>query len=376
VSHIPDFSIGPQDSLLDGHGPLSSAAAGRSRMVLAPPERDGADEARQPMDLHLITADGVRPCTVEEVPALLAADDDAMVWADVGAWEPGAEDLLARVFGVHPLAVADCLGRNRLPKVHAYANGLFLVLHAPERGAGGHVHFVELDRFIGSRFLVSVHGPLNPAVPNEVAFRDTRQVLERVRSGRLRPRTTFDLSHAIVSTMTRRMERFLASLAEDVWELEKRVTAGELGDPERFLDELFRTRHGLLAVRTMAEQSSQIYHRVVALSRFVPTPSRPLVDDLVDQFDRITGLARAEKDYLQGVIEFYRTRTDIKMTIAAERLAVIAVVTLPVTALASVLGMNLIVNDATQPVELVITVVLMTVMCGLLLSWAKRRGWW
>jgi magnesium transporter len=327
------------------------------------------------MDLHLITADGVRACTLQEVPALLAADD-GMVWADVGAWEPGVADVLVDVFGMHPLAVADCLGRNRLPKVHAYGNGLFLVLHAPERGVAGHVHFVELDRFIGARFLVTVHGPLNPAVGQDVAFRDTRDVLDRVRSGRLRPQTPFDLSHAVVSSLTRRMERFLASLAEDVWELEKRVTAGELGDPEHFLDELFRTRHGLLALRMMAEQSSQIYHRVLALSRYVPAPSRPLVDDLVDQFDRITGLAVAEKEYLQGVIEFYRTRTDIKMTIAAERLAVIAVVTLPVTAIASVLGMNLIVNDATQPVELGVTVLLMSVMCALLLGWAKRRGWW
>jgi hypothetical protein len=32
------------------------------------------------------------------------------------------------------------------------------------------------------------------------------------------------------------------------------------------------------------------------------------------------------------VIEFYRTRTDTKMTIAAERLAVIAVITLPIKA--------------------------------------------
>jgi magnesium transporter len=221
-----------------------------------------------------------------------------------------------------------------------------------------------------------VHGPLNPAVPEDVAFRDTREVLERVRSGRLRPQTPFDVSHAVVSTLTRRMERFLSSLAEEVWDLEKRVTAGELGNPEHFLDELFRTRHGLLAIRTMAEQSSQIYHRVLALSRYVPAPSRPLLDDLVDQFDRITGLALSEKDYLQGVIEFYRTRTDIKMTIAAERLAVIAVVTLPVTAIASVLGMNLIVNDVTQPVELGVTVALMSGMCALLLSWAKRRGWW
>ena len=59
-------------------------------------------------------------------------------------------------------------------------------------------------------------------------------------------------------------------------------------------------------------------------------------------------MADGQREYLQGVIEFYQTRTDTKMTIAAERLAVIAAVTLPVTALSSVLGMNVIVNDSTQ----------------------------
>ena len=43
-------------------------------------------------------------------------------------------------------------------------------------------------------------------------------------------------------------------------------------------------------------------------------------------------MADAQREYLQGVIEFYQTRTNTKMTIAAERLAVIAAVTLPVTA--------------------------------------------
>ena len=58
-------------------------------------------------------------------------------------------------------------------------------------------------------------------------------------------------------------------------------------------------------------------------------------------------MADGQKDYLQGTIEFYQARTNTKMTIAAERLAVIAAVTLPVTALSSVFGMNLIVNEQT-----------------------------
>jgi Mg2+ and Co2+ transporter CorA len=39
---------------------------------------------------------------------------------------------------------------------------------------------------------------------------------------------------------------------------------------------------------------------------------------------------------------------DTKMAIAAERLAVIAVLTLPITLLPSVMGMNVIVNDHTR----------------------------
>ena len=59
-------------------------------------------------------------------------------------------------------------------------------------------------------------------------------------------------------------------------------------------------------------------------------------------------MADAQREYLQGVIEFYQTRTNTKMTIAAERLAVIAAVTLPVTAVSSIMGMNVIVNDSTH----------------------------
>jgi Mg2+ and Co2+ transporter CorA len=67
-------------------------------------------------------------------------------------------------FGFHPLAIRDSANRNQVPKIHRYDDHLFLVLHAPQPGAGGHVHYVELDQFIGDRYLVTVHGPLNPAV--------------------------------------------------------------------------------------------------------------------------------------------------------------------------------------------------------------------
>ena len=250
------------------------------------------------------------------------------------------------------------------------------MLHGPQRGEAGHVHYIELDQFIGDNFLVTVHGPVNPAVDPAVTRREVDAVLSRLESGRLTLRSPFELSYAIVSAMTRHMEAYLETLTEEVWQLEQQVTGGHFGDPEVFLEHLFRARHGLLAVGTIAAQNREISERMTTVARSAPETAAPLLVDAVDQFGRISGLAGAQREYLQGVIDFYRTRSDTKMTIAAERLTVIAVVTLPVTALASVYGMNIIVNDETDVVHLTVVVLVMIVMSGLLLTWAKRQGWW
>lgn len=87
-------------------------------------------------------------------------------------------------------------------------------------------------------------------------------------------------------------------------------------------------------------------------------------------------MAQGQHDYLHGVIEFYEARTNTKMTIASERLAVIAAVTLPVTALSSILEMNVIVNSSTHVGQLVALLAVMSVMSATLLLWARRKGWW
>jgi magnesium transporter len=327
------------------------------------------------MNVRLVTQDGVEKHPVDDLQPLLDRTD-GVVWVDIPHCDEAAARVLAEVFGFHPLAVRDCVERNRVPKVHVYPNYVFAVLHAPESGKAGHVHYVELDQFIGPRYLVTVHGPINPAVDPRAALRETEAVLRRLENGKLRPASPYDLSYAIVSALARRQEAFVEVQTRAVWQLEQRVTGGHLGDPEQFLEEMFQARHGLIAVRTMGALSREIYGRLATIGRSVPASAKPLLDDIVDQFTRVYAVADGQKDYLQGVIEFYRTRSDTKMTIAAERLAVIAVVTLPVTALSSVLGMNIIVNDRTDFPFLAVMIAIMVIMSAMLLTWAKRQGWW
>jgi magnesium transporter len=294
---------------------------------------------------------------------------------DVPVCDAECARILTEVFEFHPLAVRDCIERNPVPKVHENGDHVYIVLHSPKEGAGGHVHYIELDQFVGPHYLVTVHGPLNPAVDPEAAMVETGAVLKRIVSGRLRPSSPAALSFALVTALTTRMRDYVADLTKDVWSLEQRVMAGHVGDTEQFLEELFRARHGLLTVRTMAALSREVYGRMATLTVF-DREGQSMVDDNVDQFKRIRTMADGQKDYLQGVIEFYQTRTNTKMTIAAERLAVIAAVTLPITALSSILGMNFIVNSETRLEPLLVALSVMTVMSIALLIWANRKGWW
>lgn len=326
------------------------------------------------MDVRFLTVDGVRVCTEADLPDLLGRTD-GLVWVDIAVCDERTGEILQEVFNFHPLAIHDAMVRNQVPKVHIYPDHIFLVLHAPQSGEGGHVHFVELDQFIGDRFLVSVHGPLNPKVDPSSASVEARAVVGRLNSGKLKPTHGFELSYALLSALTGRLRMFTADLTTDVWQLEQRVTAGHLGDPEEFLDEMFRARHGLLTVKTMSALSREVYGRMVTIEAFGPGIGRKLMEDAVDQFHHLSVMADGQKDYLQGTIEFYQARTNTKMTIAAERLAVIAAVTLPITALSSVLGMNVIVNSQTHWGWLIVLLVVMFLMSGALLIWAKRKGW-
>ncbi|MEV6151910.1 magnesium transporter CorA family protein [Nonomuraea sp. NPDC052129] len=268
------------------------------------------------MDIRLINDEGVEERPVEELKALLD-DEDALVWVDISSCDLEAARMLSEVFGFHPMAVRDCVERNRVPKVHAYPDHVFVVLHAPERGQRGHVHYIELDQFVGRNYLVTVHGPINPAADPAAALRETDEVLTRIKAGRLHPATPFELSYAIISALTRNQENFVETMTSDVWRLEQRVTSGNVGDPEEFLNELFRARHGLLAVRTMGALSCAIYGRMTNLTR-VSAGGQRLVADIADQFDRVRAVADGEREYLQGVIEFYQTTLTIKATLVGQ----------------------------------------------------------
>lgn len=327
------------------------------------------------MHVRFMGPAGLEEYAASDIAALLQRSD-GFTWVDVPALEPGNEALLRELFHCHP-AVIDAFGkRNHVPSVHAYDNHVFTTMHAPLLGRAGHVHLLELDQLVGRNHLVTVHGPLNPELDPALALTETEAVVRRIAEGRFVPRSPSEVSYAIGSAIARRQRALIGDVAEKLPGLEQQVMAPSFREPEELLERMFLIRHELTTARTMAAQSHDIYARVNTLENRVSEEERAFARDLADQFDRVRSVGDGEAQFLHGVIELYQTRVNTKMTVAMERLAVIAAVTLPVTALASVYGMNVIVRERTSVVELVLVIILMLMISGQLLRWTHRQGWW
>jgi magnesium transporter len=328
------------------------------------------------MELRWIEPKGVSNHDLVDLSDLRQRSD-GFLWLDIPEWDDDAETLLSNEFKFHPMAISESRNRNHVPRVHVYPDHVFIVVHAPEIGARGHVHYLELDQFVGENFLITVHGPISPKVPLAAALRETKAVGTRLDAGRLRPTSPFGLTYAIVSAIARRESEMVAEIAREVGLMEQRVMAEEdEKDPQAFLSELFAARHELLTIKTMASQGSEIYRRAIKLTAFAPPEGLELMKDVLDQYETVAHISDSQLVFLMGVTEFYRARTDTKMTIAAERLAVIAAVTLPITSLSSVIGMNVIVNESTRWIPLTILLLIMLTISVVLLRWAHKQGWW
>ncbi len=326
------------------------------------------------MDVRFVDEKGAHPHESDDVVELLCRDD-GFVWVDVPRWDEQVDGFLEGL-GCHPLVIEACRRRNHVPTVHSYSDHYFVTVHSPLLGKAGHVHLLELDQIVGDRYVVTVHGPLNPVVDPAEALVETTGVLNRIESGRFRPKTPAELSYAVTSAVARRQRGLIGDVAEKLPGLEQHVMASQLTDPEELLERMFLIRHELITARTMAAQSHDVHARIASLERFIAEPTRLLARDLADQFDRVRSVADGESHFLFGVIELYQTKVNTKMTVAMERLAVIAAVTLPITAIASIEGMNMIVAVRENFIELTVVLAIMAVMSFWVLRWARKQGWW
>jgi magnesium transporter len=93
--------------------------------------------------------------SLASISDLLRDEPQAFVWLDVV--EPDETDfaLIKEEFGLHPLAIEDAIKAHQRPKIEAYGEVWFVVVHAASR-TDAKLELHEIAIFASSRFVVTV----------------------------------------------------------------------------------------------------------------------------------------------------------------------------------------------------------------------------
>jgi magnesium transporter len=101
---------------------------------------------------------GATACADRVDPAWLTPGSGVWVWVDLSDPTPDEARILSDVFHFHELAIEDALSEIQQPKVEAYGDYLYLILHGIDFREAEHCFKTQdVDFFLGAQFLVTVH---------------------------------------------------------------------------------------------------------------------------------------------------------------------------------------------------------------------------
>jgi magnesium transporter len=103
-----------------------------------------------------VSQDGRMSGVATVAAALTASAAGGYVWIDLV--NPTREDLdaLAEPFGLHPLAIEDCLDDQQVPKIEDFPGNTFVLFNRHEF-SDRRLRIEEVDFFIGKKFLVTIN---------------------------------------------------------------------------------------------------------------------------------------------------------------------------------------------------------------------------
>ncbi|NTV65617.1 MAG: magnesium transporter CorA family protein [Oscillochloris sp.] len=285
-----------------------------------------------------------------------------LTWVDV--IYPTRDDVitLTQHYRFHPLHAEDVLSKLQRPKIdeNEEEEYLFLVMHFPVFNEIDRLSVAsEVDIFVGRDYVVTFHdGQLRPLRRLTQAADDERgrQLLMGRSSGFL---------------IYRQIEALINYCFPMLYRLDERLDALEEGifkrDVQTTVEDLSYLRRDIIALRRILKPNIPVVRSLAARERdFLRLDEDAYFGDLTDGLTRIWDMLEEQKDIIEGLDSTLSSLTSHRINQEMKIFTLISVIMLPMTLVASVLGMNVAIPYADHPLALPVTVVVMMAIAGAL----------
>jgi magnesium transporter len=269
-------------------------------------------------------------------------DPSSLVWLDFsGVLSTKDQQLLKSMFDFHELAIEDAakpangaIHRQR-PKIELYNDRyFFMVMQAisarkDEKSIELKPH--EIDLFVGSNYLVTIHHEEIPELAKVWQDAQTRPGLLKCGPDRL----TYFILDAIVDKyidVVDDIEDVLDNLEDAV------IDPGASHDAVR---DIFAFKRQLINFRRVASPLRDVINEMTSRNfPHIHESTLPYLRDVYDHLIRLADMLDTYRDILTGALDVHLSAVSNSLNLVMKRLTVVATIFLPLTFITGFWGMN------------------------------------
>jgi magnesium transporter len=266
-------------------------------------------------------------------------DPSAQFWLDLSAPSEAEYALLKDPFGFHPLAVEDAVNEVQRPKLESYAlvgdtlktDYFFLVIHGPDPDPDHLFRTTELDIFFSQRYLVTLHD--QPMAP----------VTEMLARAQAHPdgKLGWETDILLYELLDRLVDKYVPIIDDFQELLDKLEELAIENPPPEYLVTVSDRKTELLNLRRIMTQQRDVLGQLTRGEvPFMGQMSRIYFRDVLDHLNREVETIDIYRDLLMGCRDIYMSSINNRLNRIMKTLAIISVVTLPLTVITSFFGMN------------------------------------
>lgn len=275
--------------------------------------------------------------TAGDLPGLLA-DESNVVWIDfLGETDEEValtKNILLNVFKFHYLTVEDCLETRNQPKIEAFPDYIYFIVHGVKPEITSSTNFVtkELDGYLGKNFVVTFHIE---------RFKSIKVVKQQIRRNTFAcQRGAAYLLHQILDQLVDLYMPLVDDFERAINSIEDRVFSMQHSN-NKILEEIMNIRRSTVRMKRISIRQLEVLHRM-SNGEFSQIPENilPFYRDVHDHLLRISDLAESYKDMVNGLFDIHFSVTANKTNDIMKLLAIFSAIMLPLSLIAGIYGMN------------------------------------
>ncbi len=306
--------------------------------------------------------------TMENIPELLANPDN-LVWVDMEAPTVEEDKILSSVFHFHPLTIEDARVTRNAPKVEAFADYLFFIVHGVKLETNSFNFLTkELDGYLGKNFVVTYH---------HENFRSIDVVKRQVRNSSFVCRRGADyLLHQILDELVDLYLPIVDDFDNSINEIEERIFSQQRSN-NAVLEEILSLKRSVARLRRITSKQLNVLYRL-AHGEFplIEEAHLPFYRDVHDHLQRVSDLADSYRDLITGLLDIQFNVVSNRTNEIVKFLTIFSGIILPLSLIAGIYGMNFEnMPELKSHNGYFITLGLMLAVTVLLLIYFWRKGW-